>query len=106
NHTAEGGAHGPVLNYKGLAPGFFYHRDGQGFRDFTGTGNTINCNHPLVTRLLVQSLERWVEEMHVDGFRFDLASVFARGEDGQPLPNPPLPWAIEFSRTLAEIPLI
>src|SRR5690606_8907897 len=106
NHTAEGGAGGPVINYKGLAPGFFYHRDGERYRDYTGCGNTINCNHPLVTSLLVNSLERWVEEYRIDAFRFDLASVFARGEDGEPLKSPPLPWAIEFSRTLSEIPLI
>ncbi len=106
NHTAEGGTDGPVLNYKGLAPEFFYHRDGANYRDYTGCGNTINCNHPLVTHLLVRCLDRWVEEMRVDGFRFDLASVFTRGEDGAPMVNPPLPWAIEFSGTLAGLPLI
>jgi glycogen operon protein len=106
NHTAEGGASGPVINYKGVTPEFFYIRDGERFLDFTGCGNTINCNHPLVTRLLVRTLEAWVEEMRVDGFRFDLASIFTRGEDGEPMKHPPLPWAIEFSRTLANRPLI
>jgi glycogen operon protein len=100
NHTAEGGADGPVINHKGLAASFFYHRDGEAYRDYTGCGNTLNCNHPLVTRLVVEVLERWVTEFHVDGFRFDLASVFTRGEDGEPLANPPLPWAIEFSPLL------
>ena len=54
NHTAEGGADGPVLNFKGLMPGEFYHRDGDEFRDYTGCGNTINTNHPVVTQMLVQ----------------------------------------------------
>jgi glycogen operon protein len=100
NHTAEGGADGPVINYKGLTPSFFYHRRGGAYIDYTGCGNTLNCNHPLVTQLIIETLERWVSEYHVDGFRFDLASVFTRGEDGLPMPNPPLPWAIEFSRLL------
>jgi glycogen operon protein len=100
NHTAEGGANGPVINFKGLMPAFFYHRDGDDYRDYTGCGNTVNCNHPLVTQFIISTLERWVSEYHVDGFRFDLASVFTRGEDGEPMANPPLPWAIEFSRLL------
>ena len=95
NHTAEGGADGPVLNFKGLMPDEFYHRDGNTFRDYTGCGNTINTNHPLVTRLLVGHLRIWAEERQVDGFRFDLASVFIRGSDGEPLEQPPAPWAIE-----------
>jgi glycogen operon protein len=113
NHTAEGGDGGPVINYKGLAGDMFYHRDAppapgqpRPWRDYTGCGNTVNCNHPLVALLLVRCLETWVEEFRVDGFRFDLASVFARGEDGEPMHNPPLPWNIEFSRTLAELPMI
>ena len=95
NHTAEGGATGPALNFKTLLPDEFYHRDGDAYRDYTGCGNTINANHPLVTRMLVQMLRIWAEERHVDGFRFDLASVFVRGSDGAPLAHPPAPWAIE-----------
>ena len=109
NHTAEGGADGPVINFKGLANDVFYlldPADRRQYRDFSGCGNTINCNHPIVTRFIANCLEWWVEQMRVDGFRFDLASVFVRGEDGQPLPNPPLPWNIELSRTLARLPLI
>ena len=109
NHTAEGGADGPVINFKGLANDVFYlldPADRRQYRDFSGCGNTINCNHPIVTRFIANCLEWWVEQMGVDGFRFDLASVFVRGEDGQPLPNPPLPWNIELSRTLARLPLI
>ena len=104
NHTAEGGADGPVLNFKGLMPGEFYHRDGRDYRDYTGCGNTINTNHPLVTQMLVQTLRIWAEERHVDGFRFDLASVFVRGSDGAPLEQPPAPWAIE--EALPGTPLI
>jgi isoamylase len=109
NHTAEGGADGPIINFKGMANEIFYHLDYQDlrkYRDYTGCGNTVNCNHPLVGRLLLTSLEYWVQEMHVDGFRFDLASVFARGEDGTPLYNASLPWSIEFSPILANTLLI
>ncbi len=95
NHTAEGGAGGPALNYKGLMPNEFYHRDGETYRDYTGCGNSINANHPVVTQLLVRALRIWAEEWHVDGFRFDLASVLVRGTDGAPLEHPPFPWAIE-----------
>ena len=109
NHTAEGGSDGPWINFKGCANEVFYHldpRDRRRYLDFTGTGNTVNCNHPLVTAFIVYCLEFWVEEMHVDGFRFDLASVFTRGEGGVVLANPPLPWDIELSRTLTGLPLI
>lgn len=109
NHTAEGGADGPTINFKGLANDLFYHLDATDrsrYRDYTGCGNTVNCNHPLVTWFIVRCLEYWVEEMHVDGFRFDLASVFTRGEDGAPMANPPLPWSIAFSRVLADVSLI
>lgn len=109
NHTAEGNEQGPIINFKGLANDVFYHldpRDRRRYRDYTGCGNTLNCNHPLVTRFIIDCLEYWVEEMHVDGFRFDLASVFVRGEDGAPLANPPLPWNIELSRGLVDVALI
>jgi isoamylase len=109
NHTAEGGAGGPVINFKALVDGAFYHHDASDprvYRDYTGCGNTVNCNHPLVTNFIVNCLEYWVETLGVDGFRFDLASVFARGEDGAVLRNPALPWSIELSRTLSSRPLI
>jgi len=104
NHTAEGGAGGPVLNFKALMPGEFYHRDGRDYRDYTGCGNTINTNHPLVTQIILQTLRIWTEERHVDGFRFDLASVFVRGSDGVPVEQPAAPWAIE--EALPGTPLI
>jgi len=109
NHTAEGGADGPIMNFKGFANEIFYHLDPQNravYRDYTGCGNTVNCNHPLVCRYLVGCLEYWVREMHVDGFRFDLASVLARGEDGNPQHNAPVPWNIEFSDVLAPTRII
>jgi glycogen operon protein len=109
NHTAEGGASGPIINFKGIGNDIFYHLDPgdrRRYLDFTGCGNTVNCNHPQVTAFIVHCLEHWVEEFGVDGFRFDLASVFVRGERGVPLSDPPLPWNIELSRTLARLPLI
>ena len=109
NHTAEGGADGPVINFKGLANDIFYHldpHDRRRYRDYTGCGNTVNCNHPQVTSFIVHCLEYWVEELGVDGFRFDLASVFARDGRGELMADPPLPWAIESSQVLSRVPLI
>jgi len=106
NHTSEGGAGGPTIHFKALADNIVYHHDGQHYLDYTGCGNTINCNHPLVTHFLVYCLEYWVRNMRVDGFRFDLASVFARGENGAVLTNPSLPWSIELSNALAQTPII
>jgi glycogen operon protein len=109
NHTAEGGADGPTIGFKALAGEDFYHRDSADrsrFRDYSGCGNTVNCNHPLVANFILHCLEYWTESLGVDGFRFDLASVFARGEDGAPLENPPLTWGIELSHALARRPVI
>jgi glycogen operon protein len=109
NHTAEGGASGPVINFKGLSNDIFYHlepEDRRRYRDYTGCGNTVNCNHPQVSAVIVSCLEYWVQDLGVDGFRFDLASVFARDQRGEPMADPPLPWAIESSRALAQAPLI
>ena len=109
NHTSEGGGDGPVIHFRGMANDIFYHLDAadrRRYRDFTGCGNTVNCNHPLVSAFIVHCLEYWVETLGVDGFRFDLASVFARGEEGIPMGNPPLPWAIESSRILSRVPVI
>jgi glycogen operon protein len=103
NHTAEGGEGGPTISFKGLGNETFYHldfTDRRHYRDYTGCGNTVNCNHPLVARFLVDSLLYWVRQMHVDGFRFDLASAMARGEDGNPQYHAPLLWHIELSPAL------
>jgi len=109
NHTAEGGIDGPTINFKGLDNDIYYHLDAldrSRYLDYSGCGNTLNCNHPLVTHYIVECLKYWVRDLHVDGFRFDLASILVRGEHGQPLYNAPAPWAIEFSRVLADTHLI
>ena len=109
NHTAEGGAGGPVINFKGIGNEAFYHLDPQDraiYRDYTGCGNTVNCNHPLVAKFILECLEYWVREMHVDGFRFDLASVLSRGENGEPLYHAPVLWNIEFSNVLSDTRII
>ena len=109
NHTAEGGDGGPLINFKGIGNETFYHLDPgdrASYRDYTGCGNTLNCNHPMVAKFILECLEYWVREMHVDGFRFDLASVLSRGEDGKPLYHAPVLWNIEFSNVLAETRII
>ena len=108
NHTAEGGDDGPSLCFRGIDnPTYYILEDGGArYADYTGCGNTLNGNHPIVRRMIVDSLRYWVEEMHVDGFRFDLASILARDTSGQPLPNPPVLWDIESDPTLAGTKLI
>src|SRR3989441_1874695 len=92
NHTAEGDHLGPTLCFRGLDNHAYYILDGGGSRyaNYTGTGNTLNASHPIVRRMIVDSLRYWVETMHVDGFRFDLASILARDSSGQVIPNPPV----------------
>jgi len=108
NHTAEGGHDGPTLCYRGLANDFYYilDKDRARYADYTGCGNTLNANQPIVRRLIQDSLRYWVTEMHVDGFRFDLASILSRDEAGQPLRNPPVLWDIESDPLLAGTKLI
>jgi glycogen operon protein len=108
NHTTEGGAGGPTLSYRGLANDFYYilERDKSRYADYTGCGNTLNANQPVVRRLIQDSLRHWVTRMHVDGFRFDLASILSRDEEGRPLPNPPVLWDIETDPLLAGSKLI
>jgi len=104
NHTAEGGEGGPVYSFRGMDPTIYYllgHED-----DFSGCGNTMNCNHPVVADLILDSLRYWVREMHVDGFRFDLASVLTRGRNGEELGNPPLIEAISEDPVLRDTKLI
>jgi glycogen operon protein len=109
NHTTEGGRSGPTLCYRGLANDFYYilsKDDRSQYADYTGCGNTLNANQPIVRRLIQDSLRYWVTEMHVDGFRFDLASILSRDESGRPLPNPPVLWDIESDPRLAGTKLI
>ena len=109
NHTAEAGADGPIINFRGIGGKSFYHVDKADksiLRDYTGCGNTVNANHPLVARFIISCLEYWVREMHIDGFRFDLASAMARGENGEVLQDPPVLWGIELSEQLIKTKLI
>ena len=108
NHTAEGGPDGPTLCHRGLANDTYYilADDKSRYEDYTGCGNTLNANQPIVRRLIQDSLRYWVTEMHVDGFRFDLASVLSRDERGEPLPNPPVLLDIESDPQLAGTKLI
>ena len=108
NHTAEAGADGPTLGLRGIDNPTYYvlEQGGARYADYTGCGNTLNANNPVVRRMIVDSLRYWVSEMHVDGFRFDLASILSRDSAGQVLPNPPVLWDIETDPSLAETKLI
>jgi isoamylase len=108
NHTAEGNAEGPTLCFRGLANEVYYilENDRAQYANYSGTGNTLNANQPIVRRMILDSLRYWVEHMHVDGFRFDLASILARDETGRPLENPPVLWDIESDPVLAGTKLI
>ena len=108
NHTAEGNDSGPTLSFRGLDNGAYYvlEKDLSRYANYSGTGNTLNANHPVVRRMIVDSLRYWVEEMHVDGFRFDLASILARDSDGQVMANPPVLWDIESDPALAGTKMI
>jgi glycogen operon protein len=108
NHTAEGDHTGPTLGFRGIDnPTYYILEDGGSrYANYTGCGNTLNANHPVVRRMIVDSLRYWVEKMHVDGFRFDLASILARDPAGRPLPNPPVLWDIESDPVLAGTKLL
>jgi len=108
NHTAEGNHDGPTLCFKGIDNPSYYilEQGGARYADYSGCGNTLNANHPIVRRMILDSLRYWVAEMHVDGFRFDLASILARDSSGHVLPNPPVLWDIESDPALAGIKLI
>ena len=108
NHTAEGDHRGPTLSFRGLDNTTYYilEQDGSRYANYSGTGNTLNANHSVVRRMIVDSLRYWVQEMHVDGFRFDLASILARDSSGQPMSNPPVLWDIESDPALAGTKMI
>ncbi len=108
NHTAEGGADGPTLSFRGLANDTYYILDANRaeYADYTGCGNTLDANESIVRRLILDSLRYWVREMHVDGFRFDLASILARDSEGRPMAAPPVLWDIETDPVLANVKLI
>ena len=108
NHTAEAGHDGPTLCFRGLDNSTYYvlEQDRSRYANFTGTGNTLNANHPVVRRMIVDSLRYWVSEMHVDGFRFDLASILSRDASGAVMSNPPVLWDIESDPALAGTKMI
>jgi len=107
NHTAEGNEHGPVFSFKGfdnrvyyiLMPGGYYY-------NFSGCGNTLNCNHPIVQKMIRDCLRYWTIEYHIDGFRFDLASILGRGQNGAPLSSPPILEELAGDPILSDIKLI
>ncbi len=109
NHTAESDQDGPTICFRGLENRAYYlldPADRSRYLNYTGCGNTLNSNHSIVRRLIIDSLHYWVRETHVDGFRFDLASALARDERGQPMNNPPVLWEIESDPQLAGTKII
>lgn len=108
NHTAEGGDGGDIFSFKGLDDNIYYIKEGQSqrYKNYSGCGNTVSCNHPVVREMIIASLQYWVKEMHVDGFRFDLASILCRGSDGRVLKYPPVIEEIASDPVLANTKLI
>jgi glycogen operon protein len=108
NHTAEGDERGSTFSFRGIDNAVYYMIDPQTgkYIDFSGCGNTLNCNHPVVRELITECLRYWVMEMHVDGFRFDLASILGRGQDGSVLESPPLLEMLAHDPVLANTKLI
>jgi len=108
NHTAEGDHRGPTLFLRGLANDAYYilEKEKAYYANYSGCGNTLNATNPFMRRMIIDSLHYWVREMHVDGFRFDLASILTRDEQGHPLANPPVLWDIETDPVLAGVKLI
>ncbi|MBN1394132.1 MAG: glycogen debranching protein GlgX [Pirellulales bacterium] len=108
NHTAEGNQDGPTLSFKGLANRVYYmlENGGRDYRNYSGCGNTLNGNHPIVREMIFHCLRYWVHNFHIDGFRFDLASILSRGRDGELLPNPPVIEAIAEDPLLADTKII
>jgi isoamylase len=108
NHTAEGDHTGPTFSFRGLDNSLYYilEENRSRYANYSGTGNTLNANNAVVRRMILDSLRYWVEEMHVDGFRFDLASILERDADGQLLANPPVLWDIESDPALGDTKII
>ncbi len=108
NHTSEGGHTGPTLSFRGFENSSYYilEKNKAFYSNYSGCGNTLDASNPFVRRLIIDSLRYWVEEMHVDGFRFDLASILARDKTGQTIENPPVLWDIETDPVLSGVKLI
>ena len=108
NHTAEGNENGPTLNFKGLENQVYYmlENGGRTYRNYSGCGNTLNGNHPIVREMIFDCLRHWVHNYHIDGFRFDLASILSRNREGELVPNPPLLESIAEDPLLADTKII
>ena len=108
NHTSEGDQRGPTFCYRGFANDVYYllEDDKRFYTNYSGTGNTLKANHAVVRRLILDSLRYWVTDMHVDGFRFDLASILSRDENGKPMPTSPILWDIITDPVLSGSKLI
>ena len=107
NHTAEGNEYGPCFSFKGFDNNVYYMLTPDGYYyNFSGCGNTMNCNHPVVQQLIVSALRYWASAYHVDGFRFDLASILGRNQDGSPMSSPPLLQQLVFDPVLKNVKLI
>jgi isoamylase len=107
NHTAEGNEFGPTISFRGIDNATYYMLTPEGYYyNFSGTGNTLNCNNPIVRNIVLDCLRYWVAEYHVDGFRFDLASILGRDPWGTPLANPPLLEALANDPVLAKVKLV
>src|SRR5687768_9177237 len=107
NHTAEGNERGPYISFRGLDNKTYYMLTADGYYfNFSGTGNTLNCNNPIVRNMVLDCLRYWAAEYHVDGFRFDLAAILGRAQNGAPLSNPPLLESLAFDPVLAKCKLI
>lgn len=107
NHTAEGNEFGPCFSFKGFDNNIYYMLTPDGsYYNFSGCGNTLNCNHPVVQEMILDCLRYWVIEYRVDGFRFDLASILGRNEDGTPMNQPPLLRSLAFDSILGNVKLI
>jgi len=108
NHSAEGDEKGPTLSFRGLENEAYYilEPDQQLYRNYSGCGNAMRANHPIVSQMILDSLRYWVSEMHVDGFRFDLASVLWRDDMGLPVDRSPILWTIEMDPVLARTKII
>jgi len=107
NHTAEGNEKGPYFSFKGFDNNIYYMLTPEGYYfNFSGCGNTLNCNHPIVQQMILECLRYWVTAYRVDGFRFDLASILGRNEDGTPMSKPPLLQSLAFDPILGRVKLI
>ncbi|MEC7717759.1 MAG: isoamylase, partial [Planctomycetota bacterium] len=108
NHTCEGNEQGPVLSFKGLENSVYYmlESDPKYYKNYSGCGNTVNGNHPIVREMIFHCLRHWVHNYHIDGFRFDLASILSRDRNGDLVPNPPLVEAIGEDPLLADTKII